>query len=63
MIEETALQLDARVYNARIREGIVIKEAQAKRQDIFSYAPTSNAAMDYAAFVEEFLEGVESNGR
>jgi len=63
MIEETALQLDARVYNARIREGVAIKEAQAKRQDIFSYAPTSNAAMDYAAFVEEFLEGVESDGR
>jgi len=58
MIEETALQLDSRVYNARIREGVAIKKAQAKRQDVFSYAPASNAAMDCTAFVEEFLGGV-----
>lgn len=54
-LEDAAQQLNTRLYSTPIRECISIKEAQAKQQDIYSYAPRSNAAKDYAAFIDEFL--------
>lgn len=56
-LEEAAQQLKTRLYSTPIRECISIKEAQAQQQDIYSYAPRSNAAKDYAAFIDEFTEG------
>ncbi|MCL2433195.1 MAG: ParA family protein [Clostridia bacterium] len=56
MIEDTAAQLNTRVYAARVRECTAIKESQAVRENIFKYAPKSNAAFDYAAVVEEILQ-------
>lgn len=53
MIAETAGRLDTKVFNAAIRENVAVKEAQASRQDIFAYAPSSNAALDYAALLDE----------
>lgn len=53
--EEAAAQLNTKLYKTPIRECISIKEAQASQQDIYSYAPKSNAAKDYNAFIEEFL--------
>ena len=55
-LEEAARQLKTRLYSTPIRECVSIKEAQAQQQDIYSYAPRSNAAKDYAAFIEEFTE-------
>lgn len=55
-LEEAAGQLKTILYRTPIRECISIKEAQASQQDIYSYAPRSNAAKDYSAFVEEFLK-------
>ena len=55
-LEEMAQQLNTRLYSTPIRECISIKEAQASQQDIYSYAPRSNAARDYADFIEEFME-------
>lgn len=57
MITGTAEQFHTFVYQTVIRECISLKEAQASQQDIFSYAPKSNAALDYTSFVQEFLEG------
>ena len=54
--EEAAEQLNTRLYSTPIRECISIKEAQASQQNIFEYAPRSNAAKDYNAFIDEFLE-------
>ena len=56
-LQEAAQQLKTRLYSTPIRECISIKEAKAQQQDIYSYAPRSNAAKDYAAFIEEFTEG------
>ena len=56
MIEQTAGQLHTKLYRSRIREGTAIKEAQALRTDIYSYAPRSNAASDYKALVDEIME-------
>ena len=55
-LEEAAAQLKTSLYSTPIRECVSIKEAQASQQDIYSYAPRSNAAKDYEAFVEEFME-------
>ena len=57
-IEEAASLLNTKLYSTPIRECISVKEAKACKQDIFSYAPRSNAAKDYAAFIDEFLETV-----
>lgn len=54
-IEAAAEQMGTVVFEAAIRECVAIREAQAMRKDIFTYAPRSNAAKDYGAFVEEFV--------
>jgi chromosome partitioning protein len=57
VIEQTAERLRTRLFKTAIRENVAIREAQARQQDIYSYAPKSNAALDYGAFVDELLEG------
>ena len=55
-IESMAGALNTRLYKSAIRECVSIKEAQARQQDIFNYAPQSNASRDYMAFINEFLK-------
>ena len=64
MIGEAAEQMGTRLYNTRIRECTAIKEAQAMREDIYTYSPRSNAAKDYRAFLNEIsnTEGNEHDG-
>lgn len=52
-LEATASQLDTKVFSTPIRECIALQEAQAMQEDIFSYAPRSNATKDYTALIEE----------
>lgn len=56
MLAETAQQMQTKVFDTSIRENTAIKEAQATRTDIFTYAPGSNAAADYTAFIDELLK-------
>lgn len=55
MIADMAAKLDTKVFAAKIREGVALRETQVYKQDIFSYAPKSNAAADYRALVAEML--------
>lgn len=55
-LKDAAEQLKTRLYSTPIRECVSIKEAQAIQQDIYTYAPRSNAAKDYEAFIKEFTE-------
>lgn len=55
IIEQTAQKLDTKLFTSTIREGIAIKESQVNQQDIYTYAPKSNVALDYESFIEEFL--------
>lgn len=55
-IQEIAENLGTKVFNAKIRECIAIKESQAMNQDIFSYSPRSNGAKDYNDLVKEYLK-------
>ena len=59
LIKQTAEQLDTSLYSTRIRECTALKEAQAMKQSIYTYAPKSNAAKDYSAFMEEIEENIE----
>jgi chromosome partitioning protein len=45
------------VFDTVIREGIAIKEAQTQQASLYSTAPKSNAAVDYLAFIDEYLKG------
>jgi chromosome partitioning protein len=54
-IEEKAAELNAPLYQAIIREGITVKEAQTQQLSLFEYAPKSNPAIDYIDFVSEYL--------
>ena len=56
MLSQTAAQMKTKVYGSRIRECTALKEAVAVKKDIYSYAPRSNAAIDYSAFIDELLE-------
>lgn len=55
-LKDAAEQLKTKLYSTPIRECVSIKEAQAIQQDIYTYAPRSNAAKDYEAFIKEFTE-------
>ena len=55
-VNELAEALHTVVFKTPIRECVSIKEAQAVRINIFDYAPKSNAAADYAAFIEEYIK-------
>lgn len=57
MISKTAQELGTKTYETRVRECVSVREAQALREDIFTYAPKSNATEDYKKLVEEFLKG------
>ena len=55
MIEQTAQSLNTKVFKTRIRECTALKEAQAVKENIFTYAPKSNATADYTALIDEIL--------
>ncbi len=57
-METAAQKLGTRLCKTRIRECVALREAQASRQNIFSYAPRSNAALDYAALAKELQKAL-----
>lgn len=58
VFEKLAEEMKTKVYHTVIRENVSLKEAQAEKQSIFEYAPTSNGAADYNSFLNE-LTGKE----
>jgi chromosome partitioning protein len=56
--QQLAAKLGTKVFDATIREGIAVKEAQLNQQSIFDYAPKANVTNDYRAFIDELQEGV-----
>lgn len=62
MMEEVAGRMQTRLYRTRIREAVAVREAQARRQSIFSYAPRSSASSDYRSLIAEIIRE-EANGK
>ena len=56
MIEDYAKQMNTTVFNATIREGIAVAEAQTVRQPLIDYAKNSNPNIDYKGFTSEVLK-------
>lgn len=59
-IVKWAEEFGTRVYDAAIREGVSVREAQAKHQSLFAYAPYANPTLDYKAFIKEYLQTEEA---
>lgn len=57
-IQDYAADIGSKVFNATIREGIAVKEAQISQVHLLEYAPNSNVTNDYRDFVNEILEGM-----
>ena len=55
-LEAIAQQLNTKLFPVPIRECTAVKEAQATRLDIFTYAPNSNAAQDYEELLKEITK-------
>jgi chromosome partitioning protein len=48
-----------RAFKTVIRDNVTLAEAPSHWQDIFTYSPKSNGALDYGALVDEILERQE----
>ena len=57
-LNNIATRIKTKIFDTKIRDSIVIKEAQAQKEktDIFSYAKYSNVGKDYRKFIDEVLE-------
>lgn len=57
-IKATAEQYNTKVFNTFIRSNVSIKESQALKEPITTYAPKSNANIDYLNFTDELLQDI-----
>ena len=55
IIEEKAVELDTNLYKTIIRDGVSVRESQTQRESLFTYAKSSNPAIDYEDFINEYL--------
>ena len=58
MIEDYAKQMNTTVFDATIREGIAVAEAQTVRKPLIDYAKSSKPNIDYKAFTTEVLKKI-----
>ena len=49
--------LNTKVYETKIREAVATQEAQAARESLFTWAPTSTTAEDYMNLLDEYTGG------
>lgn len=60
MLEEVAGKLHTKLFSTKIRETVVLPEAQASQTDIFTYQKRGNAVEDYSSFIEEVLGDISN---
>jgi chromosome partitioning protein len=54
-LENSANKLNTKVFKTSIRECIALRESATLQRSIFEYAPKSNGAKDYKAFIDELI--------
>lgn len=59
MANEIAKQLNTTVFESKIRTSVVVAEAPAHGESLYSYAPRSNPTVDYEKLVENIIEMTE----
>ncbi|MDR3319187.1 MAG: ParA family protein [Clostridiales bacterium] len=57
---DLAESVKTKLYSAQIRLNAAAADVPSYSMSLYEYKPTSNAAADYAAFTEEFLQREES---
>ena len=57
-LRETVKNAGSDLFQTEIRQCVSIKESQAAGMDVYTYAPKSNAAIDYRAVTAEMLERI-----
>ena len=58
-VQSAAASLGTKVYAAKIRESVAVREAQAVHNDFLKEAPNANATVDYESFINECLEDMK----
>lgn len=61
VIEALRRKYGSKLFSTRIRENISVAEAPLTKEGIFSYAPNSNGARDYAALTDEIISREKDN--
>lgn len=56
LLAQTAKKYKAKIFNTKIRECIALAESAAMQTDIYTYAPRSNAAIDYSNLLTEIIK-------
>lgn len=59
LAEKFAQRLGTKVFDAKIRETVTVKESQLAQKSLLDYAPTSPVTADYEAFAAELLKDIE----
>lgn len=59
-LRESVKAAGSDMFTTEIRQCVSIPEAQAAGTDVYSYAPRSNAAIDYRAVTTEMLERIHA---
>ena len=53
--QQIAQQLGTKVFNAKIRQSVMVAEAPAHGESIVTYSPNCKPALDFIALVDEIL--------
>lgn len=55
MSQEIAVQLGTKVFETKVRQGVLVAESPAHGESVVTYAPYCKPAMDFVALVDEIL--------
>lgn len=58
-LEKKAEEYGVKLFKTTIRESVAVKESQSLQTPLSQHAPDSNPFLDYTAFAEEVMKGVE----
>ncbi len=59
LLDERANDMQTIVFDAKIREGVAVPEAQAMQQSLIDYAPKSKPCIDYMSLVDEIQKKIK----
>ena len=59
LLDDKVTAMNTVLFQAKIREGIAVPEAQAMQKSLVDYAPRSNPCVDYIQLTDEILSIVE----
>ncbi len=63
VLADIAQEMNAKVFNVKIRETVKVQEAQAAQEHLYKFAPNCNAGRDYEALVSEILTDLNLDER